>query len=888
MSFLNTINFKLRSVLKHGTFEDELDQELRSHLEQLIDDFKNKGHNDKEARELAIKEFGNILQLKERVQESWGTRTIMDIFRDVTFGLRQLTKYKGFSFVAIFTLALCIGANSSIFSVVNAVLLKPFPYPESENLVYSFNRYSKNNLDKAAVSIPDYLDRIERAPSIETGAIYHWKSFNLSPEGVPFRVLGLRASPSLFNTLKVQPILGRAFTDEEAITGADKVVVLTHSIWKEDYGADESIVGKKITLNSTDYTVLGVMAEEFYFPNPGVKLYVPFAFTPEEMSFDERGNEYSDMIVRLKPGATVEKLTEESEVIVKQNVEEYPDSRDWIESSGFTGFAVSILDEHVEYVRPMLWLLQAGVVAALLIGCANVANLLLTRTLAREKELSIRVALGAGKMRLAQQLLTECLLLFIAGGLMGLLVARGGLWAMDTFGMVNLPRSEGIALDLSVFSFTMISAGLTGAIFGVIPAMQASRADASHALKSMGTRTTSSRNQKRLRQLLVISEIALSIVLLTTSILLIRSFNQLQSQAPGFESDSVLTCSYSLPSLKYDNTDSIIQFNDKLIHALNTTPGVQSTSLNSQIPFGSSNFQGSYRIEEQEQTEGSPVPHGHLRSVSADYFKTLSIPLLQGRLFNEFDTKDSPKVVIIDKVLADKYWPNEDPLGKRIYRGESIEENMRTIIGIVSPVKHYSLSDTVKKETIYFPYSQYVRQNYSLMIKTTANPAVFIDTLRKRIQTVDPELPVFSINTMDELIDRSLQTQKTPMLLIGIFGGIALLLASLGVYGVIAFNVGQRYQEIGIRMALGAGASETIWMIVRQGIWLILIGTLLGMACFAATSKLLQHLVYEVSPLDPLSIFLAPLILILVAITASIIPAMKATKIDPIIALRTE
>ncbi len=811
------------------------------------------------------------------------------MFTDFRLALRHLIKSPGFAFVTIATLALCIGANSAIFSVINAVLLRPLPYPDADRLAVVNNSYPGSGLDRAGVSIPDYLDRMERAPSIEDGALYTWESYNLAREGAPQRFLGIRATPSLFSTLQASPVMGRVFTDEEAEPGNDRVVVISHSLWQENLGG-EDVLGEPLRLNGENYEIIGVMPASFAYPQTNIKAWLPFAFTPEQKSVNERGNEYSDMIVRLKPGATPEMLSAECDLIVQQNVEMAPEFRPWVESSGFTGIAQSLLEMRVENVRPMLWLLQAGVVAALLIGCANVANLLLTRALARSREFAIRAALGASRLTLVRQLLAESLLLFLVGGILGLLVALWGLAGMDHWGITNLPRGETIALDGSVFGFTLICAGLTGVVFGLVPALQVSRPSANEALQSGSARTTASRRQRTLRNVLVVGEIALSLMLVTTAALLTRSFHHLESQETGFDSSSVLTARLTLPEYEYAEDQTRLNFAAELEAQLLALPGVESVGLSSMAPFGYGNSQGTYRIAGYEQPEGVAPPHGQLRTASPGYFETLRIPLMRGRYFDARDVGDTEQVVLVDQVLVDRYFPNEDPIGQQLYRGstEPRPDNVRTIVGVVAPVKHSGLDDQVRKETIYYPYAQRPVTGITLSIRTAVPPSSLVESIRRTVLGIDPNLPVYRFRTLEERIHSSLQRQRTPMVLLSLFGGMALLLAALGVYGSLAFSVGQRTKEMGIRMALGAAAGDVLRLIMRQGVWLIGLGTTIGLAGYFATGRMLQHVLFEVQPLDPFSVGFAIVVISAVAATACFLPARRATKIDPVVALRDE
>jgi predicted permease len=805
---------------------------------------------------------------------------------DLRFAFRQLLKNPGFTVTAVLTLALCIGANSAIFSVVHAVLLQPLAYPNAERLVN--NSYPKANLLKAGCSIPDYLDRVSRAPSIDSATLFTWESFNLAGPDRPIRVLGMLATPSMFATLRVSPMLGRAFVEAEAQPGNSHVVVLSHALWKDHFGGRTNVVGETVRLHSIAYTVIGVMPAGFQFPQPEVKLWTPFAFTPEQRSDQERGREFSAMIARLKPGATPGQLEKECSTIIAQNVElRPPEARAWVESSGFSTVITPVLEESIEGVESMLWLIQGGVIAALLIGCANVGNLLLTRAVSHQRELAIRSALGAGRWRLARQLGVESLVLFVAGGVFGWLVARWGLSVADTLGITSLPRGETVSLNLSVFWFTLVTIGLAALTFGLLPAWHGTRVDAADALRD-GGRTSASRFQLRLRHGLVVAEVALAVMLLTTAGLLYHSFDRLQKQNPGFDRTSVLTARLTMPPVKYPSDDQRRAFADRVLGELKAVPGVASLGFTDVIPFGHNNSQGTYGIVGHQPPPGQPRPHGLMRSVSADYFSAMKIPVLRGRSFGSQDESESEQVVVIDRVLADRYFAGRDPIGQQIFRGGDESQDRRTIVGVVAPVKHQGLEDQTTKETVYFPYTQRPVESFTLVVRAGLPPDQLIPSVRRAIQTVDPEQPLYDIETLASRIDGALQRQRVPMLLLGIFGGMALLLAALGVYGVLAFNVGQRVQEFGIRTALGATMGDVSALVLKQGIRMVGLGIGLGLAGYLAVSRFLGHLVFDITPLDPLAMSLGPAVLFVVAVLACWLPARRAARVDPMEALRQE
>jgi putative ABC transport system permease protein len=815
---------------------------------------------------------------------------------DLRYALRSLLKAPGFTAVAVLTLALCIGANSAIFSVLNAVLLKPYPWPDSDRLVYLHNTYPLMGLDRAGCSIPDYLDRRNGVTALEESALFSGASHNLASDGQPERVDSIMVTPSLFPLLKVGPALGRTFTEDEAKIGAGKTVVLSDALWRNRFGADPKVVGTDIRLNGEPFTVVGVMPSGFYFPGPRTQLWVPFAFTDQQKSDAGRGNEFSTMVARLKPAATIDQAQREVNAIHAANKERLPQSKPFWESSGFGGRVFNYLAENVRDVKAMLWLVQAGVAAALLIGCANVASLLLARASAREREFAIRAALGAGRGRLMRQLLTESVLLFLVGGLLGLGVALGGVKAMDALGVGNLPRGFGVALDPTVFGFTMLCALLTGLGFGALPAWSATRGNTANALKDAGTRATTGRRHLWLRSSLVVGEIALALMLLATAALLLKSFHRLQDVSPGFARENVLTARLALPAVKYDTPDKLGAFHDQVLERVRALPGVTSAAFTTNLPFSGGNSQGSYQIDGYTPPAGQPQPHGMVRWVSADYFRAIGITLLNGRLFTPQDTRGAPDVIVIDRYLAERYWPGENPIGKRIIRGSlpnPVEGQPRLprrweIVGVVSTVRHQNLEQAVGKETLYFPFAQQPQSQVNLVVKTAAAPTSLTAPVRSAILSVDPEQPVFDVKTMETRLDEAMQGRKSPMILLGIFAGIALLLAALGVYGVLAFAVGQRTSEIGIRLALGATRGNILGMILRQGAGLVVLGVVLGLAGYFALSAVIAKLLFGVAPTDPATLIVAPLTLAVVAIAACLIPARRATKVDPMVALRTE
>ena len=575
----------------------------------------------------------------------------------------------GFAAVVVVTLALCIGANSAIFSVVNAILLKPYPWPESERLIYTNNTYPLTGLLDAGVAIPDYFDRRAGIAGIADAAMYTGESLNIAGIAEPQMINGLKATPSLFSTLESNAALGRVFNDADAKQGAEATVVLSHSLWKSKFGGDPSIVGREIRLNDSPVSVIGVMPEGFYFPSPKTQAWTPFSFTPKQLSDDERGTEYSQMIARMKPGATLAGVQRDMDQIQARNAERLPEARDFWKSSGFGGHAVAFLDKNVDNVRGMLWLIQAGVAAALLIGCANVGGLLLARAVGREKELAIRTALGASRMRMIRLLLTESLVLFVAGGLLGLVVAVWSIDALKLVGLSSLPRGFGVRLDPTVFAFTLACSVVTGLFFGALPAWSASRDNPSASLKEAGARGSSGRRTQRLRSLLVVAEIALAVMLVSTAGLLLKSFVRLQQVDPGFVPGGTITAQVVLPAGKYNQPGRVAAFHDAVIARIAAIPGVQAAGMTDFLPFSPNFNSGSYSSPDIVLPDGAPMPHSLISSSDAGYLKAIGLVLLKGRWFDDADREGARRVAVIDRVLVDRYWKGQDPIGKRIDGG---------------------------------------------------------------------------------------------------------------------------------------------------------------------------------------------------------------------------
>jgi predicted permease len=805
--------------------------------------------------------------------------------QDIRYALRTLRKQPVFTLVAILTLTLGIGANTAIFSLVYQILLRPLPYPDAERLVFVWNSYPLMGLDQASVSIPDYIDRKTQAPALEDATLFMNRSLNLAESGEAIQVRGLAVTPSFFSTLRRQPALGRGFTDAEAIPGADKEVILTHGLWQARFGGEPSIVGRDIRMNGESYKVVGVLPRDLELPGREIGALVPFAFTPQQMSDDSRGNEFSQMIARLRPGATIEEANAQMKTIVGRVLERLPARADFARTSGFTGFAKPIREQLVGDTRLALYVLQAGVFLVLLIACFNVANLLLMRATGRGRELAIRTTLGAGHWRLVRQMLTEGVVLSLFGAVAGLAVGLAGVRALLAMSATQIPGQPTAALHLPVLGFTLVLGVLTGLVFGAVPAISVIRGNTSALLKDDATRGSAGRATGFLRAALVVAEVAITLVLLVGAGLLIKSFANLQRVNPGFESQNVLTAQVVLPASRYPQPEARRAFWQRLIENARKIPGATVVGLTSNVPFNGSVSTGSYSIVGYTPGPGEARPHARQELVSADFFKAMQIPIREGRDFNDGDTADSPQVAIVDQYLVDKYFKGRSAIGQEIQRGGPDSPKIR-IVGVVGTINSIDLAQPVTKERIYRPVMQQPGSGMALIVKAGIEPTQLVSQVRSAVQQIDPEQPVFDVRTMEQWMDRALEGRRTPMTLLGIFGAVALLMSAIGIYGVLAYAVTQRVREFGIRQALGADSRSILSLVLSQGLMRTGIGIVIGLVGAVVLTRYLQSLLFGVGARDIPVYAGVTVLLLVVAMFACYIPARRATRIDPMVALR--
>jgi putative ABC transport system permease protein len=810
------------------------------------------------------------------------------LWQDLRYSLRSLFKRPGFTVIAILTLALGIGANTAIFSVVNGVLLRPLSFAASERLVALWE--VRSGEPRNSVSYPNFRDWRAQQTAFERIAVYRENPMILTGGSEPANLAGIVTSPDLFPLLGATPLLGRVFQQEEEVAG-HYVAILSQSVWQKHFLADPQIIGRQVTLNGHAFTVVGVMPAKFDFPVRSVatEIWVTSAIDAEKTDADDdpmseqRGFRSLKAIGRLKPGATIKQAQADLDAIVSRLQKQYPE-----DMTNYGAGMAPLLDDLVGDVRSALLVLFIAVLFVLLIVCANVANLLLARAVTRRKEIAVRTALGASRWRIVRQLLTESALLAFLGGAVGLLVALWGTELLKTLGPENLPRVQEISVDGRVLGFTMLISLLTGMIFGLVPALRASRTDLNETLKETG-RSSESIHRNQLRSTLIVAEVALALILLTGAGLLVKSFLRLRQVNPGFEPKQVLTLRFDLPEYRYREVPRINEFNRQILERIERLPDVKAAGLIFPLPLSGSNAGTRFSIE------GRPVERGQLprvdfRTASAGYFRALSIPLLSGRDFTARDDLKAPNVVIVNETLARRYFPNENAVGKRISPDISIgsgEAPMREIVGVVGDIKHRGPGEETLPE-VYLPHAQLPFGPVTVVVRTGHEPLGIVKAIRAEVNALDPELPLADVQTLDEYLTNSVAQPQFNARLLAIFGAIAMILTAIGLYGVMAYSVAERTRELGIRRALGAQVGDLLGLVIRQGMKLVLAGVVVGMAGALALTHLISGLLFGVTATDPLTFVGSSLLVTIVTLLACWIPAWRATKVDPIIALRCE
>ncbi|WP_224242588.1 ABC transporter permease [Hyalangium gracile] len=806
------------------------------------------------------------------------------LLQDARYALRLLRKTPGFALAAVLALALGIGANSAVFSVVNGVLLRPLPFAEPERLVRIFGNFPSLGLNNIPTSVLEFRDYQERPRTLESVGAYAVADITLTGQDVPERLRATLASASLLPTLGVSPMMGRGFSPEEETQGRDRVVVLTHRVWRGRFGAKPDILGTTLSLDGQPYTVVGVLPAGFEYPQR-TDLYVPFAPTPELLEPPARGQRFLDIVARLKPGVTVEGARKDMQRVVADMLAANPQG--YGTKGGWHNTVLSMEEQTVGGVRSTLWLLLGAVGFVLLIACTNVANLLLARAAARSREISIRAALGAGRRRLMTQFLTESLVLALSGGVLGLLLA---MWGMDVLLAIigdGLPRAAEVRLDGRVVVFTAAISVLTGVLFGLVPALQASRADLHGAMRE-GERGTTGHGSGRVRSVLVVSQVALALVLLVGAGLFLRSFVALQAVDAGFEPQGVLTARLSLPEERYSEEPKRAAVLREFLERARAAPGVEAAGLSTLLPLtGRSDW--TTQVEGKPMSPGDPErPAVEYRVVSADYLQVLRVPLLRGRMLSDSDGFTAPHAVVINETMARAFFPGEEALGQRIRpQSRTPDAPWATVVGIVKDVREWGL-DVPARATAYYSVLQRPVLGAYLVVRTRQAPESLLATLQAELRAVDRDLPLYDVAPMEAVVDGSVAQRRFSMVLLMIFAGVAVVLASLGIYGVIAYTVTQRTRELGIRMALGARQGDVLGLVVKHGMRLTLLGVGVGLLLALGLGRLLSALLYGVQAHDPLTFVGVAALLAGVALLASWLPARRAAKVDPALTLRAE
>jgi putative ABC transport system permease protein len=873
--------------------EAEIIEELAEHLEDRYREMCLTGASEEAAtqallaelseNELLAKELTHIERQLEQDPAIFGTHQrshmTQDFWQDLRFGARMLTKNPGFTSIAVLTLALGIGANSAIFSFVNALLLRPLPYAQSERLVLLAERSREGK--RLSASYPNATDWRARAESFEDMAASVSSAFNLTGGDRAARVSGRLANGNFFHLLGITPQLGRLFTEEDDRYGASRTAIISHNFWQKYFGGEADVLGKSLVLTGETYTVVGVLPPGFeYFEASDV--YTPLnLFVEPDSGLANRGSSAFDFysVARLKPGVSVEQANDEMAALGAQLAQEYPQVNE-----GKSAQAEPLQDVMSEGVRQSLWILLGAVGFILLIACINVANLLLVRVAERRKELAVRQALGAGRWRIVRQMLSESLLLTGLGGACGLLVGHWMLRGLLLLAPQEIPGLGRVGLDKSVLLFTLGLVGFTGFLCGFLPALQSSKTDLQTALKE-GGRLSGGASREGMRRALLIAEVSLSLVLLVGAGLLVRSMYNLLHVDLGFDGDNLLTMRLNLQGGRY-NPDTARIFYDEALTRVSAVPGVRAAAWSQSVPIRGSNWSSVFTVADKPAPTRADLPQSDYLSVSANYFETMGIRLMQGRGFQATDTKESPPVVVINETLARRMWPGENPIGKRIKQGFPEEDApLREVIGVVNDLKLNGVEQETSMQT-YLLLRQEPKTSLGLVVRTQGNPAAAAIAVEQAIHSLDKDLPVFAIFTMDQLLGNSLTQRRLTMMLLGSFAALALVLASVGIYGVIAYGVRQRTREIGIRLALGAQARDVLKMVLSQGLTLTLIGIGIGLVAAFALTRWMESLLFDVRPTDALTFGVIGVGLLLVALLASWIPARRATRVDPMTVLR--
>jgi predicted permease len=886
LSWIRTLGSRTRALLSPGHVDQDFERELSTHLDMLTDENIRRGVPPEEARRAARIKLGGVAQLKETNRELRGLPFIETFFQDARYASRMLRKNPGFTAVAVLTLALGIGANTAIFSVVYAVLLKPLPYTNPDQLVTAFQANTQEGVPETGVSYPNFEEwRAQNHVFSElTGITAH--QLTLTGSGEPSVVDTCVVTPEHFALLDVKPLQGRIFYPEDGKQGAPPAVIVSEHLWRGTLGADPKILGSSIILDKRPFTVVGIMPAGFRSPflNTKQEVWIPLVQDPLFGNWmARRGGHWLPVFGRLKPGVSVAQAQAEMDAISERLASEFP-----AENKGWTVRLVPLQKEIVGDVRTALLVLLGAVGLVLLIACANLANLLLTRATARSKEIAVRVALGAGRSRIIRQLLSETAVLGMLGGLVGIALAYAGVLVLSSLIPEDVPRLNAIRVDNLVLAFALVLSAIASVAFGLVPAMFSVNSNIAGSLREGGGRSGESRNRRRARSVLAAAEIALAMVLLVAAGLLLRSFSNLTAVSPGFESHNIVKAEVSLPQFQYSKPQQWTAFSDELLARIQAQPGLQNSAIAIPVPIVDGFINLGFQIEGAPPKSSSESRTADYVSVSPEYFRVMGIPLLSGRLFNQQDIASAPWVTLISKVLAERYFPNQDPIGKHLNFGFPPNGDVsREIIGIVGDVRDTSLGNA-PGPMMYVPCAQAPFWGADLVVKSTLSTSAVAAAIRQEVRRIDKDLPVTDVGKLPDLLDASVSQQRFRTFLLGLFAAMALVLAATGIFGVISYSVSCRTNEIGIRVALGASRSTILRMILRETLLLTFAGLLIGIPCALLASRLIGHMLFGVSAYDPATLVAVAFVLAATAVLAGYVPARRAMRVDPMTALRYE
>lgn len=883
----------LKALFRRGRMEDELSDELQFHLQNEIQKNIAAGMNPKQARYAALRALGGVKQ--EEWRNSRALRLIDEFWQDLRYGLRLSRLNWRYAAMVVLTLAVCVGANTAVFTVVHSVLLQPLPVPGADDIVLMSNQYPKaGSTDSEWSAGADYYDRMREVTALEDVAMFNFNSQTMESNGIAEQLTGMVVTPSLFRLLRVTPTLGRPFTDDEGEIGVEQKVILSHALWYRLYAGDPGVFGRELRLGGRPFTIVGVMPRDFLFINPEVSLWIPLALTPEQKAGRHANNWYN--IGRLKPGATVEQAQAQVDALNAANLERFPQLREFLINAGFHTKVSPLKDLLVKGVRSTLYMLWAGAAFVLLIGVLNIAGIAVARTNVRMKELGTRFALGAGLARVARQLMVESILIALAGGLAGFGLGAILVRALTVVGFDRFPRAQEVRIDGPVLVFALSVSILAGALIALLSVAYVSRLNLTDVLHDSGRTSSSGVRSRIVRKSLVVAQVGFAFVLLTGAGLLLASFRELLRVDPGFATGGILTASTTISPSKYSGPPELRSLMNRSLDAIRRISGVASAGATTGIPFAGDYDENVIFAEGYIAKPGESMIAPLALLVTPGYFETMRVPLVRGRYFTERDNETSPRVVIIDERLASKFWPNQDPIGKRM-RLPSGPDLMKTdertqwitVVGVVRSVRLQNLAGTGNSSgAYYFSCAQTPPRNYTFAIRTHQATAGVAQAMRTAIANVDPTLALFDIRTMSERTELSVSSRKAAMSLAVAFGGVALFLSAVGIYGVLSYLLAQRRREIGIRIALGSSQAGIFRLFLREGIVLVSSGLVLGFAGAAAMRRAVENQIYGVHPLDPIVLLAVGTLLGTVALSACLWPARQAAKIDPVIALNEQ